>query len=56
MIAEEWVTEFVDKHREILVKLSPSFFEMTVAMAFDYFSRKKKTWEFEGGSMSPERP
>jgi len=41
MIAEEWVTEFVDKHREILVKLSPSFFEMTVAMAFDYFSRKK---------------
>ena len=41
MIAEEWVTEFVDKHREILVTLSPSFFEMTVAMAFDYFSREK---------------
>ena len=41
MIAEEWVTEFVDQHREILEKLSPSFFEMTVAMAFDYFSREK---------------
>lgn len=41
MIAEERVTEFVDQHREILEKLSPSFFEMTVAMAFDYFSREK---------------
>ena len=41
MIPEEMVTEFVDQHREILESLRPSFFEMTVAMAFDYFSREQ---------------
>lgn len=41
MIPEERVTEFVDQHMEILESLRPSFFEMTVAMAFDYFSREQ---------------
>jgi dihydrofolate synthase/folylpolyglutamate synthase len=40
MIPEVRVTEFVKQHREILEKLQPSFFEMTVAMAFEYFSRE----------------
>lgn len=41
MIPEEKVTEFVNLHREILEKLRPSFFEMTVAMAFDFFSMQE---------------
>lgn len=41
MIPEEKVTEFVGKHKEIMERLHPSFFEMTVAMAFDSFSREE---------------
>lgn len=38
MIPKEKVTDFVNRHKEILESLSPSFFEMTVALAFDTFS------------------
>ena len=38
MIPEDSVVVFVDKHKGIFEKLKPSFFEMTVAMAFDYFA------------------
>lgn len=41
MIPEEEVIAFVDNNRAIIEKLEPSFFEITVAMAFDYFSRMK---------------
>jgi len=41
MIPEEMVTEFVEQHKDILESLCPSFFEMTVAMAFEYFSREQ---------------
>ncbi|KPL14884.1 MAG: dihydrofolate synthase [Bacteroides sp. SM1_62] len=41
MIPEETVTGFVDQHGEILEKLRPSFFEMTVAMAFDFFAQEQ---------------
>ena len=41
MIPEEMVTEFVEQHKDILESLRPSFFEMTVAMAFEYFSREQ---------------
>ncbi len=41
MIPEERVTEFVGQHKEILERLRPSFFEMTVAMAFDSFAREE---------------
>ncbi|MCG8410702.1 MAG: bifunctional folylpolyglutamate synthase/dihydrofolate synthase [Bacteroidales bacterium] len=37
MVSEEFVTEFVSKHKAKFAEISPSFFEMTVAMAFDYF-------------------
>lgn len=40
MIPKKEVTGFVETHRGILEELKPSFFEMSVAMAFDYFSRK----------------
>lgn len=35
------VTRFVDHHLALFKELKPSFFEMTVAMAFDHFARKK---------------
>ena len=37
-ISEKRVVSFVNKHREEMVALGLSFFEMTTAMAFDYFS------------------
>ncbi len=41
MMPESEVVSFVKKHKEILDSLKPSFFEMTVAMAFDYFARER---------------
>ena len=40
-IAEERVTSFVADNIGILNDLKPSFFEMSVAMAFDHFAREK---------------
>ncbi len=39
MIPEGEVVRFVREHRKLISSLSPSFFELTVAMAFDYFAR-----------------
>ncbi len=41
LISKEKVVEFVAKNRAFLQKLQPSFFEITVAMAFDYFAAQK---------------
>jgi dihydrofolate synthase/folylpolyglutamate synthase len=38
MITENDVVAFVRKHRTIIEVIKPSFFEMTVAMAFNYFA------------------
>lgn len=38
MISERYVTDFIENHRAIFTRLRPSFFEMTVAMAFRYFA------------------
>jgi dihydrofolate synthase/folylpolyglutamate synthase len=40
IIPKREVTTFVKEHREIIDSLKPSFFEMTVAMAFLYFSKE----------------
>jgi dihydrofolate synthase/folylpolyglutamate synthase len=40
MIPKREVTRFVEAHQPILEELKPSFFEMSVALAFDYFSRE----------------
>lgn len=40
MIPKREVTEFVIRHKKVINDLKPSFFEMTVAMAFDYFRYK----------------
>lgn len=38
-VGEDYIVSFVAEHKEILERIRPSFFEMTAAMAFDYFSR-----------------
>jgi dihydrofolate synthase/folylpolyglutamate synthase len=37
MISRKFVTDFVGKNSDFINSLKPSFFEMTVAMAFQYF-------------------
>ena len=39
MIPKQKVVNFVDKHRQKMEELDLSFFEMTAAMAFDYFDQ-----------------
>ena len=41
MIPENEVVTFIEKNKRKLEELELSFFEMTVAMAFDYFSKEK---------------
>ncbi|MFY0605343.1 MAG: bifunctional folylpolyglutamate synthase/dihydrofolate synthase [Cyclobacteriaceae bacterium] len=41
MISEESVAAFVTKYQSLIEEINPSFFEVTVAMAFDYFAREK---------------
>lgn len=40
-ISEEEVISFVENHKHLFEKIEPSFFEITVAMAFLYFKREK---------------
>lgn len=39
MIPKQKIVNFVNKHRECMMQLDLSFFEMTTAMAFDYFAQ-----------------
>lgn len=41
MIPEKYVTEFVQKYKTQFEKIEPSFFEWSVALAFDYFRAEK---------------
>lgn len=41
MIPEDNVVDFIGQHKQKLEELELSFFEMTVAMAFDYFNKEK---------------
>ncbi len=40
-IPENYVVQFVKENRSVIEKIEPSFFEMTVLMAFRYFAEKK---------------
>lgn len=40
-ISEQKVIDFVAKNKAILEQIKPSFFEMTVAMAFQHFAKEK---------------
>lgn len=41
MISEQTVIDFVAAHRADFEEIAPSFFEMTVALAFDVFAKEK---------------
>jgi len=40
-VGKEWVVDFVSKHKELIESVEPSFFEITVAMAFQAFADEK---------------
>jgi dihydrofolate synthase/folylpolyglutamate synthase len=40
LITEEFIISFVKEKKHLLDTIKPSFFEMTAAMAFDYFARE----------------
>ena len=39
-IAEQAVIDFISTYKKTIEQIEPSFFEMTVAMAFDYFAKQ----------------
>lgn len=41
MIPQQDVIDFVEQNQSFFASIKPSFFEMTVAMAFDYFYKEK---------------
>jgi dihydrofolate synthase/folylpolyglutamate synthase len=41
MISREFVVDFVERTKAISNQIKPSFFELTVAMAFDYFEKQQ---------------
>lgn len=40
-ISKEYIVDFIEYNKHFIENLSPSFFELTVAMAFDYFRYEK---------------
>lgn len=41
MISEDFVVSFVAQHRSFFEQIHPSFFELTMSMAFDYFAQQE---------------
>lgn len=41
MCSEEFVINFVERHKRLIEEVKPSFFELAVAMAFVYFAQTK---------------
>ena len=41
MVSEDFVVEFTERTMKLAAAIQPSFFELTVAMAFEYFAKEK---------------
>ncbi len=41
MVSEGFVVDFVESNQEVMKELEPSFFEITVVMAFEYFRQQE---------------
>jgi dihydrofolate synthase / folylpolyglutamate synthase len=41
MVEESFIVDFVENHVELIKKINPSFFELSVALAFKLFSQEK---------------
>lgn len=39
-VPEDFVVDFIEKHKPLIEQIQPSFFEITVAMAFQYFKEQ----------------
>lgn len=39
-VKTDFIVDFVQKHKDLIEEIKPSFFEITVVMAFDYFARE----------------
>ena len=44
LMAARAVVDFVEAHEGLFTAIQPSFFEITVAMAFEYFAREQVDW------------
>ncbi len=40
-VSKDWVVDFVNKNKNLVEEVDPSFFEITVAMAFAFFAEEK---------------
>ncbi|SMD37908.1 dihydrofolate synthase / folylpolyglutamate synthase [Reichenbachiella faecimaris] len=40
-VKESFVSDFVNNHKESIEEIAPSFFEITVVMAFEYFAKER---------------
>jgi dihydrofolate synthase/folylpolyglutamate synthase len=40
-VSEQKVVDFVNKHQDLIERINPSFFEISVAMTFDFFAEAK---------------
>lgn len=40
-VSKEWVVDFVERNKQLIEEIQPSFFEITVAMAFTAFAEEK---------------
>ena len=45
-VDKKFVIDFVDQHKSFFLKSKLSFFEMTVAMAFEFFSKSFKSEQY----------
>ena len=41
MVEKDFVVDFIEKHKDFFLEVGPSFFEMSVAMAFQYFKEEE---------------
>jgi dihydrofolate synthase / folylpolyglutamate synthase len=41
MVSEAFIVEFVERTKKLSEEIQPSFFELTVAMAFEYFAQQR---------------
>src|SRR5260221_1220881 len=41
MVAKDFIVDFVERTKKITEDIQPSFFELTVAMAFEYFAKEQ---------------
>ncbi len=41
LISKKYVIDFIAQHKVVFEKIQPSFFEISVALAFDYFAHEK---------------